>query len=214
MKGKMVTNLRNHLISRTATRPLPAPSSVATLYGAQPSLVWANQSKLSSPSIRLESDKNQDDGEVRFNGKRIIWIRMKMMTKKKSKMATWWCEVWRGQAATTPQALQRVASGAPHRKHSLSFITLSVSLFKIKEVSFESDSFFKEVSFFSPGSVGLFRRLSVPPIFMSENNWQFYWRWTFDITIHTNQLRDLGLIYLRVWCTFDSSLLFVMQRVS
>ena len=30
----------SHLISRTATRPLPAPSSAATLYGAQPSLFW------------------------------------------------------------------------------------------------------------------------------------------------------------------------------
>ena len=30
----------SHLISRTATRPLPAPSRAATLYGAQPSLFY------------------------------------------------------------------------------------------------------------------------------------------------------------------------------
>ena len=37
--------VRNHLISRTATRPLPDPSSVSTLYGAQPSLVWASRNQ-------------------------------------------------------------------------------------------------------------------------------------------------------------------------
>ena len=71
------------------------------------------------------------------------------------RMATWWWEVCRGQAATTPQALQSSAPGAPHRKHSFSLPTPSVS------------SLLKDVSFFSPESVSLFR---LPPIFISEDS--------------------------------------------